>query len=772
MGDEEIPVDSSLPNPNGIEFDKLYLDMNGIIHPCCHPEDRPAPATEDEMMIDIFEYIDRIFTMVRPRKLLYMAIGRTTSFYLHSVVLRSSHTLCGKDGVAPRAKMNQQRSRRFRAAQEERIKRDDEERLRKEWEKAGETLPQAEEKKERFDSNCITPGTPFMARLADCLKYYVIHRLNNDPGWANVTVLLSDASVPGEGEHKIMDYIRRERNTEGYDPNVQHVLYGLDADLIMLALATHEPHFRVLREDVFFGEGRDRKCFLCGQPGHMADSCTGEFIYKLVHCLTKLMHLSHLSLGKKKEKIGDFDEKTVAPTRKPYVFLHIPILREYLAVELSVPSLPFSWSLERSIDDWVFMCFFVGNDFLPHLPSLEIREGAIDTLIGLWKKHLAEWGGYLTDSGDIALERVEKMMEGLGHLEDGVFRKRRDIEDRKRKARMDRKRQAKERQGGVWTERPNPRDAIPAIVAAASTTTLYEKNVVPAVRPSGGSKQANKAAAELLKASLLDVPKMTPKPVAAVEVEDVVKNATIVIDEDVQPHGTKRRIDEVDLETASDDADEAVIEVIDEDATAPVVEIVADDDDDEAPEEVDVPIPDPPKPKKKDDDEESEPDDNVRLWETGWKERYYTNKFDVTLDNAEFRKSIVHSYVEGLCWVLKYYYQGVQSWKWYYPYHYSPFASDFGGTGEFKITFEIGTPFKPIEQLMGVLPADSNKHIPAPFRPLMEQEDSPIYDFYPVQFPIDMNGKKHAWQGIEFLNFVDIQWLDLTQNRRCSTAIH
>jgi 5'-3' exoribonuclease 2 len=109
------------------------------------------------------------------------------------------------------------------------------------------------------------------------------------------------------------------------------------------------------------------------------------------------------------------------------------------------------------------------------------------------------------------------------------------------------------------------------------------------------------------------------------------------------------------------------------------------------------------------DEDDDEPPDEVRLWEDGFKDRYYESKFDVGTEDIEFRYRIAAEYTIGLCWVLRYYYQGCSSWKWYFPYHYAPFASDFINIGDIKNEFPGGPfkPFKPLEQLMSVFPAAS-----------------------------------------------------------------
>lgn len=100
-----------------------------------------------------------------------------------------------------------------------------------------------------------------MHRLAKALRGYVLERTNNDDVWQGLTVIFSDAFVPGEGEHKILDFIRSQRASEEYNPNTKHCILGADADLIMLGLSTHEAHFYIMREAFF--NPNDRTCHKC-----------------------------------------------------------------------------------------------------------------------------------------------------------------------------------------------------------------------------------------------------------------------------------------------------------------------------------------------------------------------------------------------------------------------------------------------------------------------------------------------------------------------------
>lgn len=633
----KIPINTSEENPNGVEFDNLYLDMNGIIHPCTHPEDKPAPRNEDEMMIAIFECIDRLFAIVRPRKLLYMAI----------------------DGVAPRAKMNQQRSRRFRASKEVVEKVNEISRIRADLLLKGAYLPPEKPKGDHFDSNCITPGTPFMARLSSCLHYYIHERLNNDAGWRGIKVILSDANVPGEGEHKIMDYIRKQRAQPDHDANTQHCLCGADADLIMLGLATHEPNFTIIREE--FKPNKPRPCDICAQVGHEMSECTGA---------ERAEKNSEVSFGSE----GDF------------IFVRLNVLREYLERDLEMVNLPFKYEFERVIDDWVFMCFFVGNDFLPHLPSLEIRENAIDRLVSLYKDAVYKTGGYLTDSGDVNLERVQLIMTELGKAEDEIF-KRRQQNELTFKAREKAKRRRTE---GFNQHRPNwamvkDTQFAPRAIGSNSPVSNPRQEAFN-MRRAGMHTGANPRGA--LEAMM--------RPAGSSESSSGGGNDN--------QRGVKRKFDDAEKE---------------------------EEDDDQA-------------------------HDEVRLWEDGFKDRYYESKFDIARENIEFRYAIALHYVRGLCWVLRYYYQGCASWKWYFPYHYAPFASDFVNISGLSTEFETDTiPFKPLEQLMGVFPAGSCLHVPEPWRHLMSDPESTIIDLYPEDFKIDLNGKKFAWQGVALLPFVD-----------------
>ncbi|RXN27877.1 5 -3 exoribonuclease 1 [Labeo rohita] len=555
------------------EFDNLYLDMNGIIHQCSHPNDEDVHfrISEEKIFADIFHYLEVLFRIIKPRKVFFMAV----------------------DGVAPRAKMNQQRGRRFRSAKEA------EEKIKKALEK-GEVLPT----EARFDSNCITPGTDFMARLQEQLKYFVHNKLSTDKSWQGVNVYLSGHETPGEGEHKIMEFIRSETTKPGHNPNTRHCLYGLDADLIMLGLTSHEPHFSLLREEVRFG-------------------------------------------GKKSQK------RITAPEETTFHLLHLSLMREYIDYEFSElrNKISFEYDLERIIDDWVLMGFLVGNDFIPHLPHLHINHDALPLLYRTYISVLPSLGGYLNENGRLNLVNFEKYLEKLSDL------------------------------------------LLHAITLFFQFDREHFSEVFVDLKwfeSKVGNKYLNEAAG-----------------LAAEEasVKDVKKSK------------------------ASDDSLclAALDGVRDSHST----------------------------PGREGTEEDGEDDDMFETEFRQYKRTYYMTKMGVEVVSDEFLADQAKCYVEGIQWILHYYYHGVQSWSWYYPYHYAPFLSDVRNISGLALTFDLAKPFMPFEQLLGVLPSASKDLLPQCYQHLMTSPSSPIVEYYPQDFKTDLNGKQQEWEAVVLIPFID-----------------
>jgi len=535
--------------------------MNGIIHNCTH-KDSDSPTfrmTEDKMFIAIFNYIEHLFGKIKPKQLFFMAI----------------------DGVAPRAKMNQQRARRFRTALEA-------EQAREKAIREGVEMP----KEEAFDSNCITPGTEFMAKLTQQLKYFINKKVSEDIDWQGVEIVLSGHEVPGEGEHKIMEYIRQAKSQPNYDPNRRHCLYGLDADLIMLGLLSHDPHFCLLREEVTFGRQNQKKS----------------------------KELEHQN----------------------FYLMHLCIVREYLELEfqeLEEPgALDFPFDMERVIDDFILMAFFVGNDFLPNLPHLHINEGALALMFGVYKSVLPRAKGYINEGGVINLERLELLLDELSHVEYRHFESENADASWLKGKQLGRE---------YVMERTKKKGQL---VISSEQKELF-KNI---------KKFVNK---RLVTSDSASVPYDLPSALPARDrkfIEELADSLHLQW-KTVENDQGERHIqlsfppklateDEDEEESEDEESQNALLRVLQRYKNAKVVDI--------SPEEAQTAM-----------------DKKYEEMFLAWKNQHYETKFGWDLDNEEELTKLTENYVQGLQWVLYYYYRGVVSWPWFYGYHYSPMIS-------------------------------------------------------------------------------------------------
>lgn len=372
-------------------FDHFYLDMNGIIHQCTHPnDDEIAVEDNNEMFARIFYYTDRLFRIVAPRSLMFLAV----------------------DGVAPRAKLNQQRARRFRSAK-------DAERAMSEAVARGDEIPHGVP----FDSNCITPGTQFMYDLSKRFRKWIDEKMRTDPAWQKgCTVVYSGSEVPGEGEHKIMDFIRKWQKSDQYSPEVWHCMYGLDADLMMLGLVTHAPHFTLIREKIKFSKNGRRVPQMRG-----TESDADEFELLEIARLREMLFLEF-----QRDEMGNPFERSFErrSRRVPSKFGKKAILATFQSGKEENADggskhkrnvATFRLEPHRIVDDFVFMCMLVGNDFLPNLPHLDIAEGAINIMFRIYKEMLPGWSGYLTQAHRLHPDRVESFLQRIAASEPQYF---------------------------------------------------------------------------------------------------------------------------------------------------------------------------------------------------------------------------------------------------------------------------------------------------------------------------------------------------------------
>ena len=433
-----------------------------------------------------------------------------------------------------------------------------------------------------------------MSRLSRQLKYFINKKISEDMDWQGVEIVLSGHEVPGEGEHKIMEYIRLAKAQPEYDANIRHCLYGLDADLIMLGLLSHDPHFCLLREEVTFGRATQKKS----------------------------KELEHQN----------------------FYLMHLCIVREYLELEfqeLKEPSaLEFSFDMERVIDDFILMAFFVGNDFLPNLPNLHINEGALALMFKVYKSVLPRAGGYINERGIINMSRLALLLEELSHVEYRFFESESADENWFKGKQME-KVDVMEKDGRRNRKGP---------LSMSSPQKDLFKQVKKYVSRRNNDSSAPKTSFDLP----LNLNARDRKFVQELAEDLHLQWKSVANDEGekyLQLDFPSKLQGDGDAEDEEDEeASIALLRVIKRYDNAKIVDVTAE----EVQEQMD---------KKYEEKFQT------------WKDKYYKNKFEWGLENEAEMRKLAENYVQGLQWVLYYYYRGVASWPWFYGYHYSPMIS-------------------------------------------------------------------------------------------------
>ena len=303
----------------------LFLDFNGGIYTAYH---KNKVKTTSALILNTIGYLDSLVKIPNNLKTIYIAI----------------------DGVPPRAKIEQQRSRRFHSMDEKRS-----------INKLNEQYATEEEKisNDGINTNIITPGSTFMYELCLSIKDHI----KNSELYQDKYVIFSGVDEPLEGEHKILQYIK---NTE-WTSEDRILIYGLDADLIMLAIASHVNHIYLLREKTEYGQ------YTFHNDGY-------EFLYLDIDNLKVFI-------------IKEFED-----------FIGIINSNEII----------------HFLDDYIALCFILGNDFIPKIPWLNIKNNGHDKIMEAYFQVYNLHREFLVDSEKMKMNHMMLyyIFEKLSEIED------------------------------------------------------------------------------------------------------------------------------------------------------------------------------------------------------------------------------------------------------------------------------------------------------------------------------------------------------------------
>ena len=326
-----------------LSFDHFFLDANSIIYDCarqCHAPD-DTTTLDDLHDLIIHKFIQKIEE--------YIAIVRPKSTVMISI-----------DGTPPVAKLEQQRQRRYKSYATSSF-------LNSVAQCQDETEKETPDKV-RFNTIEITTGTSFMRKINRALDSHFA-----DPSTYNVdNILISHADIYGEGESKIFEFIRQSDTVKKNDTCL---IYGLDADLIMLGLnnLTHCKNIYLFRE-------------------------TPEFIKSI--------------------------DSSLEPNAN--YALDIPLLSKSITFYMNNGKVS---TVDRT-QDYIFLCFLLGNDFLPHFPAVNIRTDGIDKIMNAYSRHFANTKNMLIVNNTISWKQFRKIITDLASNENAYIVK--EIQKRNR----------------------------------------------------------------------------------------------------------------------------------------------------------------------------------------------------------------------------------------------------------------------------------------------------------------------------------------------------